>query len=353
MRLLDQVAQSRAPVMLALDRATLKPIAVTGPDHYSRHLADCPLRYVLGDDLTHAAAQLAFAEGDRLASCLDLVHIPATRLWVEWSDEVHKQVIYETGSAASLDTDARGRRVGVFIEATPCGRAGIARTFWSDAPVADGPGVTLSPIETHIELRDVRGASTGVKDLLQGGLARVSHGIDPAMDTLLDCARFGFDARWAAYYRQAARTEESKRAAVNGSLAAVVRDVPLLLAFFLLLDARDATTSVSIVRDAVNQKRRRHGRPPLLDHVEVRASLERLPTAQESGQTRGERRAPRLHHVRGHLVRRGTSVFWRSPHVRGRVSLGAVRTRTVCLAFERRPAAQDSSHPSNTFAHSM
>jgi len=167
----------------------------------------------------------------------------------------------------------------------------------------------------------------------------VSDGADPAMDALLDCARFGFDDRWAAYYRAAARTDDSKRAAINGSLAAVVRDVPLLLGLFLLLDVRDATTSVRIARDAVNQKRRNHGHPPLLDHVEVRASLERLPTAQESGQTHGGRRASRLHHVRGHLVRRGSLIFWRSPHVRGRASLGAVRTRTVCLAFERRPVA--------------
>jgi hypothetical protein len=171
-----------------------------------------------------------------------------------------------------------------------------------------------------------------------GGLGRVSDEIDPAMDSILDCARFRFDDRWAAYYREAARTGDSKRAAINGSLAAVVRDVPLMLALFLLLDARDATTRIRVVRDSVNQKRRRHGRPPLLDHVEVRASLERLPQTQEPGDAQGERRAPRLHHVRGHLVRRGSLVFWRSPHVRGRVSLGTIRSRTVCLAFERRPA---------------
>ncbi len=338
MRLLDQVAQSNTPLSLVLDRAPLNPIAVTGPDYYSRHVADCPLRYVLDDDLTRAAARLAFTDGDRLASCLDLVRIPATRIWIEWSDEVHKQVIFETGSAASLDSDARGRRAGVFIQATSCGRAGIARTFWSDTPGTHESRVCLSPIETHLDLRDVREVSAEPGDLLRGDLGRVSDEIDPAMDALLDCARFRFDDRWAGYYREAARTDDSKRAAINGSLAAVVRDVPLLLGLFLLLDVHDATTSIRIVRDSVNQKRRHHGRPPLLDHVEVRASLERLPTAQEPGNTHGERGAPRFHHVRGHLVRRGSLVFWRSPHMRGRVSLGTIRTRTVCLAFERRPA---------------
>ena len=47
------------------------------------------------------------------------------------------------------------------------------------------------------------------------------------------------------------------------------------------------------------------------------------------------RRSPRLHHVRGHLVRRDSQVFWRLPHLRGNASRGVVRSRTVCLSFAR------------------
>src|SRR6202040_3554784 len=41
----------------------------------------------------------------------------------------------------------------------------------------------------------------------------------------------------------------------------------------------------------------------------------------------------RLHHVRGHLARRGYKLFWRSPHLRGNARLGVVRSRTVELTF--------------------
>jgi hypothetical protein len=40
-----------------------------------------------------------------------------------------------------------------------------------------------------------------------------------------------------------------------------------------------------------------------------------------------------LHHVRGHIVRRGNKVFWRSPHLRGDARLGVVRSRTVQLVM--------------------
>jgi hypothetical protein len=40
-----------------------------------------------------------------------------------------------------------------------------------------------------------------------------------------------------------------------------------------------------------------------------------------------------LHHVRGHIARRGDKVFWRLPHLRGSARLGVVRSRTVQLSF--------------------
>jgi hypothetical protein len=345
MRLLDLLAQSRSPLLLALKCAPRQPISVTGPADFAHQVSQCPLRYVLEDDLTRTAAHLAFAEGDRLASCLDLVRIPATRLWVEWSDEIHKKAIYEA-DMADFDADSHGRRVGVLLEATSCGRAGIARTFWSEAPDRDLPAVTLSPLETHIDLRDLPRAGAGAGAAAAGGgplggsFVRVTDDGNPAMDALLGNVRFRFDPRWAAYYRAAARTEESQHAALTGSLSAVARDVPLLLAFFLLLNARDATSSMRIGRETVNLKRQRLGRAPLLDHIEVRASLDRLGSAADPDGSRGGRRTPRLHHVRGHLVRRGSDVFWRSPHLRGRASFGAVRSRTVCLAFEEKIPAR-------------
>jgi hypothetical protein len=338
MHLLDRVARCRAPLVLALDRGPAARFEVAGPSRYAARMADCPLRFVLGDDLTRACAELAFAGGARLAGCLDLLRIPARQMWIEWNDEVHQRVIYESRSAAEYDAAALGRRVGVLLQASADGYVAHARTFWIDAAADESSEVKLSPLETHIDLRSEFTETSDFPGVLSGGFARVSDPDDAAMATLLDHVRFRFDESWAAYYRAAALNSDTQRGLVHASLATVARDVPLLFAFFLLLSAKDATRSTPVSRAAINRKRQAHGRAPLLDHIEVRASLDAAQDTDPDGSGLTGRQSPRLHHVRGHLVRRDDRVFWRVPHLRGSASRGVVHSRTVCLSFGRNTA---------------
>jgi hypothetical protein len=55
---------------------------------------------------------------------------------------------------------------------------------------------------------------------------------------------------------------------------------------------------------------------------------------QQRTDQHGTRRRPRLHRVRGHLVRRGSSLFWRVPHLRGSARAGSVKSRTVVWTFD-------------------
>ena len=332
MRLLDKVAHCHAPLVLGLERLPGSSFTVTAANCYATRIADSPLRYVLDDDLTRACAELAFADGARLAGCLDLLRIPARRLWIEWNDEVHQQVIYETRLADDLDPAGAGRRVGVLLEGSTDGYRAVMRTFWTDG--SDERQATLSPLETHL---DLRGAFT-----LADGYAGVSARADPAMTCLLDHVRFRFDDAWAAYYRAAAPTAALQREIVHSSVAAVAGDAPLILAFLLLLSAQGATRSVAVSRMAINRKRQAQGRPPLLDHIEVRASLEAVRAAEADLPGPSSRQSPRLHHVRGHLVRRDDRVFWRVPHLRGSAARGMIRSRTVCLSFARQRVADAS-----------
>jgi hypothetical protein len=121
---------------------------------------------------------------------------------------------------------------------------------------------------------------------------------------------------------------------VKDSLNSIAWDAPFALAFLLLLSAKDATRAMPVSRAAINRKRLANGRAPLLDHIEVNACLDAVSTSEPSGEVSG-RQSPRLHHVRGHLVRREDRVFWRVPHLRGSGCRGTVRSRTVCLAFRR------------------
>jgi hypothetical protein len=336
MRLLDSIAHSHAPLLLPSGRDPSARFEVSGPSRYAAQLASCPLRYVLGDDLTQASAELAFADGARLVGCLDLLRMPAAHLWIEWNDEVHKRVIHATQSSPEYDLASAGRKVGIMLRASPNGLTALGRTFWADSAAGDECGaVTLSPLETHFDLRGEFADGKAGEDALSGGFVDATHGGNPATASLLDHVRFRFDESWASYYREAAGDPEFKRRLIRESIDSIAWDAPFVLAFLLLLSAKDATRAMPVSRAAINRKRLANGRGPLLDHVEVNASLEAVSTAEHSDYGSG-RQSPRLHHVRGHLVRREQRVFWRVPHLRGSGTRGAVRSRTVCLSFARR-----------------
>jgi len=188
MRLLDLVAQCRDPFIVVPDASGARPIALSGAADFAQRIAECPLRFVLNDELTHASASLAFADGDRLTSCLDLIRIPAPLLWVEWSDSIHQQVISECGTVEERDPNAAGRQVGVLLQSTPHGRSGMARTFWSDPNSAGECEPQLSPVETHINLDD-RFEAAAIEGMFRGSHATVTDAQDPRMaDLLSTCA---------------------------------------------------------------------------------------------------------------------------------------------------------------------
>jgi len=336
MRLLDLVVQSREPLIVLPHAKGARQVIVSSPSDFAQRIVQCPQRYVLADDLTRACAELAFADGDRLVGCLDLIRIPAPWLWIEWNDAVHQEVIARCGVVDRGDPEACGRRVGLLLEATPCGRAAVARTFWS-AWEAGEICAQLSPLEIHIHL-DARfepAAETG--GIFAGAYARLTDAHTPSVDDLLDRVRFRFDHKWSQYYEVAAPDANTRATVMRNSLAAVAHDAPVLLAFFLLLNAKGATRPVPILRSILNRKRLARDRAPLLDHVEVHASLPPdSPAGNDANEDMaGVRRPPRLHHVRGHLVRREDRVFWRTPHLRGNALQGIVRSRTVCLSFSQ------------------
>src|SRR5262249_32251719 len=147
----------------------------------------------------------------------------------------------------------------------------------------------------------------------------------------LQCARFRLDSVWLRYYRCVALQPAVRRDVIRCSLTAVAFDVPMLLALFLLLTIRADLVHVPVRLGRLNAKRARLGKRPLLEHIEVSAPVfakAPLPALPGSSPTR---RGPRFHHVRGHIVRRGDTVYWRGPHWRGHVRLGSVRSRTIEL----------------------
>ncbi len=341
MRLLDQVAQYSTPFCVADDacgaagqggHATILP----GPADFSARVAACPLRYVLSDDLVAVCTEVALAGGDRLGACVDLIHLPGRDLWIEWSDAARDRALANLPSQSAgpkVGLDRGASRAGALVSSSACGRRALLRTFWSHS---DGV-VTLAPMETHLDLDRSWPAPPLQASAYTGGLVELEVTEDADAADLFDCVRFRFDEGWSAYYRRHRLTATQEYEVLHSSLGAVARDMPMILAFSLLLGARAALATHPVARSRLNNHRRARDKPPLLDHVQVTCPLiTQAPSRFDATSSREIRRATRLHHVRGHLVRRGRRVFWRTAHVRGRASFGRVRSRTVTLSFDAR-----------------
>jgi hypothetical protein len=161
-------------------------------------------------------------------------------------------------------------------------------------------------------------------------------------DILRRCFRFRYERTWANYYQSARLPAEQQAAVVRHALGTIAADIPMVLAFLLLLSTRTGLPQRAPVLERLNRSRVRAGKTPLLDHIEVLSPLLRDFRYPSGSAPMSVRRAPRLHHVRGHLVRRGSQLFWRVPHLRGDARSGVVRTRTVTWTIEQGSNAGNS-----------
>jgi len=326
LRLLDHIAQSSEPFLVRQDGGELWRLS--GAADFARRLVACPLRYVLCDELVRTCTALAYSDGDELSGCLDLLHLPAETLWVEWDEGARRTALTRVLPPCAAAPGADVARAGALISARPAGRAGSLRTFWLTRGAA--PEVVLAPVETLLDFDGVA-ASSNADALLAGSAVAVCDPHNPQSYELLQCAAFRFDSAWQRYYQRVATDAAVRAEVTRRSLAAVALDVPMLLALFLLMAVRAQLVHHPVDPLRVNAKRTRLGKTPLLEHIEVSAPL--FAQAERCHDDRGghPRRGPRLHHVRGHLVRRRNAIYWRGPHWRGHVRLGSVRSRTVQL----------------------
>jgi hypothetical protein len=326
MRLLDLIAHGRTELIQTEDGRVLP-----GAERFKEAVRDCPIRYVLTDDLARSATQFAFADGDSLTSCLDLIHAPARSLWVEWTDAPRLDELMKI-TALDIPGGSCAHRAGALLTASRDCRSGEIRTFWSTrAELA-----YVSPVVIRFDLDNAAENDPSADPVFGCGWATVTAPPELCLDDFLAHMRFCFDADWAAYYRARCTTPEVRDALLYSNVATCAFDPPMLFSFFLMLSARGALPQRSVVMDRLNRARHRAGKAPLLDHIEVSAPLWAA-RASDIPEPRSvpNRRGPRLHHVCGHIVRRGNAIFWRTPHLRGSGRIGQVRTRTVELSIGR------------------
>jgi hypothetical protein len=328
MFLSDRLARSSTPFLVKDGRGVVWSLDNTA--NWANPVAQCPIRYVLQDELVRLCSELAYSKGARAVQCADLLHAPADTFWMEWCSEPWHRGLLQYGFRLNDDCQWKGRR-GVYVRASSDGRRGLMRTFWTQDKDAE---VLASSIEAYFDFDTASGEEPLQPDMRVSEVRGVVDDERPEDDVLARCFRFRHEKTWAEYYARPEVTSSQREVVWQRTLGTVASDVPMLLTLFLLLAARVSLPRRLLSRERLNRARHRAGKPSLLEHVEVCAPL--LPEFREQpldGEPTLCRRGPRLHHVRGHLVRRGSQIFWRVPHLRGNARWGAVRSRTVVWTF--------------------
>ena len=350
MILADQVAQCREPCIVVESNGRRRTLNNTA--NCAAALAACPTRYVLADELTRLCADLAYSKGARAVACADLLHVPATTLWVEWCNEPWVDALQRYGFPL-LESGAQwvGRR-GALIRATPDGRRGLVRTFWT-AGFRQSQALASS-MEACFDFDTPEGEEPEPpdQDTSEAKIPVRDDGQTSGDDVLARCFRFYYERSWHDYYAQAHLSDTHTEALRRHGLGTIAVDIPMLLAFFLLLSTRSGLPQQRPDLTRLNRNRGKFNRAPLLDHIEVRAPILPVYAEQNRSEAHGVRRSPRLHHVRGHLVRYGSQLIWRVPHLRGQARSGRVQTRTVVWTCDgTAQAGKRSRLPHDTLSH--
>jgi hypothetical protein len=330
-KLADRIAQCRAPFVITC-RASGRTRTLNNAAECAHEVSRAPIRFVLSDDLTRLCTAIAYSKGARTLACADLIRVPAESVWIEWPCRPWQQEL--SLHAISVDDPAYspGHRRGALFQGSKDGRRGTLRTFWSGEVEGD---VLASCIEAYFDLDTPAGEEPEPPAGWSVSTHRLFDSAHGSADMLSRCFRFRYEPSWRQYYGEACLDPGQRAALWRHALGTIALDIPVLCAFFLLLSARAGLPQSPQSFERLNRSRVKAGKAPLLAHIDVRAPL--LPDcrgrkSEDEGAANG-RRGPRLHHVRGHLVRRGAELFWRVPHLRGNARFGAVRTRTVTWTF--------------------
>ncbi|MBJ7438385.1 MAG: hypothetical protein JHD35_05090 [Sphingopyxis sp.] len=290
MRLMDCVASCAGKTLHVASGGKIFEIA--GASTHADAVRSCPLRYVLDDVVTDVCLQLLDTDRGMLDPANYLLRVPAQQFWVEW---------FEDRPAPDTGGKHRRRNAGLLVNAAPDGRSGTIHSFWKN----DEGETVSSQIIIEFDLDN--------RPTTEPGTIRARHIEFPEFQPLLDCMTFRVDPAWSAYF---AALAANQREQVMQQCAAITWfDLAFVFAFATVLASKDHIDSQPSDLSRLNRARMKRGKLPLLDHVETRLYLDNR-VASLPGEN-GVRSAPRLHQVRGHLVRRANLTFWRTTHLRG------------------------------------
>ena len=286
-RLADKVASSAH--LVKVDGGACGAVFLPGVGHGAAEIRAAPIRYALQPDISACCAHIVRAGDAFLDPENPNLRMPYPDFWIEWSQEYPPKT-----------------RMGAHVRCNEAGRAGTIRMWWET--IQGIPDLCI--LDLLFDL-DQRGAASD-------GIRRFSfRNADlPQLDDLLACFVAEIDLDWLNYFRMV--TPGQVRSRVAQCLDGAWFVGPLIFAFSSLLQGATPLRKDASDLTIINAARARRGKRPLLDHVHVYLDID-VPSGRpgEPPHRSTLRRSPRLHYVRGHVVRRGGRIFWRAPHMRG------------------------------------
>jgi len=322
MRLVDQVGNE--PAFVVENERIGGAVRVRTAADFRLRLQATPHRFILDQSATAFCTEFSVLEAAMLGDSMDILRFPAHRFWIEWMERPRVDTLasLRPGLFPQRAGVASQTRAGALVEINPDERSGRAWLFTGGDASAD-----LCPLFLDF---DTRGA---VQVDAKPRLSRFKFACKefPELDQVTRHCTINVEPSWLDYCRAATDGDDQFNREIANTASKILFDWPMIAAFSLLYPLPKPFVRRGSDLARLNLARERRGLSPLLDHVEVTASLGARGTSGEigGGTGSGAVRGKRLHHVRGHLVRRGDRVFWRSPHLRGKPELGEVMTRTV------------------------
>ncbi|MGV2496045.1 hypothetical protein [Pelagerythrobacter aerophilus] len=296
-RLADRIML--CPPKIRISKGLPKPMLLTGVGCRNKEIATVPVRYILQPEVAFWCCELVRSADGYLDTCNPRMKMPHDSFWLEWPSE-----------------DATSRHsFGALVNSGPDGRSGEIHSWWASEGAI--PDLNVLSVEFDLDAPMAKAANG------RSAFA-VRNAALPQLDDLLSHVIARLDPSWEEFLARCGR--EKFPQLIQECMDNTWYLLPQILAFVAVLESRTPLTFLSSDLSRLNKARQRRGKLPLLDHAEIGLDLARgsILSAEHGGNAR-TRQTPRLHHVRGHLVHRGETTFWRAPHLRGDIALGVVR----------------------------
>lgn len=329
MRLMDQICQATGPILVQ-NNDDGGVFELPGCSALASSVALCPLRFVLDDIVAETCTRLGFCDDTLVGRAVDILRCPAPSLWIEFRAAARNNVYAETDRLADAVLQFPMQRIGLLVQSDRSGRRGTIHSCWENRE-PHAPHVAPFFAEFDFD-RPADSVSRSRGDASNAAHLEVRVDDFPALEGLFRHLRFCFQPEWLSYYRNRCKSQQEFQRTVEAAVKPLAEDIPFFAAFVLLLMAGNATRKIPVELSALNKARRKRGKAPLMDHVELRLELGGADDIGAASYA-SSRSAARFHFVRGHLVRRGSAVFWRVAHMRGQKSLGIIARRTVSLGI--------------------